>query len=174
MDLAPYHRERVPETVKPKSKSLKAEFHAWFKKYGHHYEPSDTVKKLKERAATLPDTTLFALEEEANRQGHHVLWLPPKHCDLNPIELIWADIKHYVAVHNKTYRMADVFELTKEGFQKVTAETWRKACEHVEKIEKLWWKAENLQPAMEPIVINLGEMSDEELSDEEENVECTC
>ncbi len=123
---------------------------------------------LKERAKTLPDTTLFVLEEEAKRQGHHVLWLPPKHCDINPIELKWAQIKGWVARRNFSFKMADVLALTKEAFQHVTVEDWRKACEHVEKIEKKWWEIENLQPAMAPVIINLAEVEDDGPSDPED------
>ncbi len=166
MDLAPYHRERVPETVKPKSQARKADLIEWFKKYGHDYEETDTVKKLKERASTLPDTTRYTLEEEAKQQGHHVLWLPPKHCVLNPIELIWAQIKGRVARRNFSFKMADVLLETKEAFKHVTQEDWNKACEHVIKVEKEWWKAENLQPAIQPVVINTADMSDDSEDDE--------
>lgn len=44
----------------------------------------------------------------AKAQNKIVLWLPPYHCELNPIKLIWADIKKFVAEHNSTFKFADM------------------------------------------------------------------
>ena len=64
--------------------------------YSQHVQPSlwritETKQQLLHRVKLLPDTTEYMLEREAQRCGHQVLWLPPKHCDLNPIELISAE-----------------------------------------------------------------------------------
>ncbi len=139
----------------------------WFTNYGHFYDPKWTVKKLKEEAKLLPDTTIFRLEQEAGLQGHQVLWLPPKHCDLNPIELIWAQVKGYIKKNNTTFRMADVRNLANEGIARVTREDWRKACDHVLKVEEEFWRTENLQPAIDPVIVNLDDTEDLENMDSE-------
>ena len=33
------------------------------------------------------------VETMANEAGHKVLWSPPHHSDLQPIELVWANVK---------------------------------------------------------------------------------
>ena len=43
--------------------------------------------------------------------GHTVLCLPPYHCDLNLIELIWSQLKRYVAANNVTFKLPDVQKL---------------------------------------------------------------
>ena len=40
------------------------------------------------------------IDDIAKRYGHEVLRLQPYHCNLNPIELIWADEKNFVAREN--------------------------------------------------------------------------
>ena len=45
-----------------------------------------------------------------------VLRSPVRHCELNPIELIWAQMKRYVACRNNTFRMKDVQKLTMKSF----------------------------------------------------------
>ena len=57
----------------------------------------------------------------AEKKGHAVLRLPPYHCMLNPIELIWSQVKWYVAQNNK---LMDVKNLAEEGITKVTADNW--------------------------------------------------
>ena len=42
------------------------------------------------------DKTLKVFDNKAKKYGHKVIPLPPYHCDLNAIELIWADEKNYV------------------------------------------------------------------------------
>jgi hypothetical protein len=50
-----------------------------------------------------------------------------RHCELNPIELIWAQVKGFVAENNTTFRLKDVKELLYGGFGKNTKEVWAKA-----------------------------------------------
>jgi transposase len=46
---------------------------------------------------------------------------------LNPIELIWAHVKGFVAENNTTFRLKDVKELVYGGFGRITKEVWAKA-----------------------------------------------
>ena len=41
--------------------------------------------------------------------GHEVVRLPVAHCELNPIEMAWSQVKGYVKEHNKTYVTEVVF-----------------------------------------------------------------
>ena len=51
----------------------------------------DTLQKYR------TDKTSKVIDNIAKKCGHEVILLPPYHCDLNAIELIWADEKNYVA-----------------------------------------------------------------------------
>jgi hypothetical protein len=55
----------------------------------------------------------------ANLLGHEVLRTPVRHCELNPIELIWAHVKGSVAENNTTFRLKDVKELVYGGFGRI-------------------------------------------------------
>ena len=76
----------------------------------------------------------YAIDRIAMENGHKVLRLPPYYCQYNPIELIWAQVKKFVADRN-TFKMADLKELTKEAIAKVTPGDWAKACKHAEDIQ---------------------------------------
>ena len=49
-----------------------------------------------------------------------VLRLPTKHCFFNPIEMVWANIKGYVAKNNHACTIKDTLRLTHEGVNSVS------------------------------------------------------
>ncbi|CAH2086438.1 unnamed protein product [Euphydryas editha] len=50
----------------------------------------------------------------AARKNIIVLRLPPYHCELNHIELIWAQVKAYIGKNNKSFKIPEVKKLLKE------------------------------------------------------------
>ena len=77
-----------------------------------------------------------AVDEMAGQQGFHVLHLPVGHCELNPIERIWAQIKGKVAPKNIMFRLKDVQTLASKAIENVTPENWRKASKHILQVEE--------------------------------------
>ena len=61
---------------------------------------------------------MYELDVLANEMGHEVIRLPPYHCQYNPIELLWAQIKKGVANRNKTFKLKDVEKLMNEEIDK--------------------------------------------------------
>ena len=79
------------------------------------------------------------------------------HSELNPIELIWAQIKGYVAANNTTFKIKDVKKLAEEAFTKVTDRNWMQAVKHTLKVENLFRKKDfpdNL-PSVPPVVFQV-------------------
>ncbi|KAJ4452098.1 hypothetical protein ANN_03614 [Periplaneta americana] len=62
-------------------------------------------------------------------------------------------------------------ETKKSALAKVTEDNWRKACEHVEKVEQFYWEKDGLVDEIsDRFVINLDDTdTDEELSGGEES-----
>jgi transposase len=56
----------------------------------------ETIKAHKPKYKT------FLVDEIMTVNVHTVLKLPPYHPDLNPIELIWADVKQWVGAKKKS------------------------------------------------------------------------
>lgn len=95
----------------------------------------------------------YAVDEMAKDQNKTVLRLPPYHCELNPIELIWAQIKDYVAKENKTFKMPHVKDLCMQSISRIGAEEWKNCIQHVtDKVEKQMW---DLDTAIDKIVDSL-------------------
>lgn len=97
----------------------------------------------------------------ALEKGITVLRLPPYHCELNPIELIWAQAKGHVARNNKTFKMAEIKELLSEGVNKITAAEWQGCISHTIKEEDKLCNLDHLIDSVcDTFVIQVGESDD--------------
>jgi hypothetical protein len=101
------------------------------------------------------------IDEMAKSANKTVIRLPPYHCELNAIELIWAQIKGYVAARNKTFWIREVKELLGEAVRKVSPEDGDKCVRHViQKVENEMWKLDNIiEESEERLAIDLNEDS---------------
>lgn len=112
----------------------------------------------------------------AKKAGHKVLRLPPYHCELNPIEHVWGDIKQYIGLNNtQEYTMDQMESLIHKGFDLITPGRWKRHVDHVIKVEDRMMEIDHITdlwtegcvrfgPAIDPIIIPLGaESSDEEV-----------
>ena len=62
------------------------------------------MKKIEQKKTPV----VYKTDKIANLHGHEVLRTLVRHCELNPIELIWAQVKDFVAKNNTTFRLKDV------------------------------------------------------------------
>jgi hypothetical protein len=46
---------------------------------------------------------------QANNASHVVADLPQYHCGLNPIKLVWSQVKGYIVRRNKMFELYDMF-----------------------------------------------------------------
>ena len=110
----------------------------------------------------------------AKRYGHEVLRLPPYHCDLNAIELIWAYEKNFVARENKEMTLESVEKLFRKRKAEITAEMCKKCVQHVEQVELSYWKTDRIiDLKMYQLEISLDaneEESDIELNSDQEDL----
>lgn len=164
MDNAKYHSvksEKVPTTA-----WRKQDIQSWLRDRKIVYtsdmlkiELLQLVKSIKEKHER------YVIDEMVKLHGHTILRLPPYHCQLNPIEMIWSQIKRYVARENKTFKLPDVKVLTKVGISQVTAENWNKYVQHVIKEEDAFWRIDELQEeVVQQLIINVGQDADSESS----------
>ena len=75
----------------------------------------------------------YEIDKTAKDFGHCVIHLPPYHCEFNPIELIWVQVKDFVRMRNTKFTMEHLLQVFQDGVNSVTAERWRDACGKAEK-----------------------------------------
>ena len=166
MDNASYHSRRTDETRSLTSSTLKGEMQAWLTRRGIVWHQDMLKRKLYNLVKQHRPTPTFVVNKIAEEQGFLVLRLPVGHCELNPIELIWAQIKGEVATRNTTFHLKDVQWLTDEAIRHLTVENWRKACHHVWKVEEEYWKSDGILDGMvEQLLINIGDDDEDDRAD---------
>ncbi|KAG0445665.1 hypothetical protein HPB47_027771, partial [Ixodes persulcatus] len=117
---------------------------------------------LVERAElTMPGLQKYRIDDIAEQHGHSVLPLPPYHCELNNIELVWSQVKGSIAGANKTFKLAEVELLTPVALQQVTPDNWKAYARHVINAENKMWEADCLSDTViDSVVIHLGSDDD--------------
>ena len=100
----------------------------------------------------------FVVDEMAKAVGHEVVRLPPYHCELNPIELAWSQVKHNIKKINKLFTLTAVKELTYGGIDQVGVMEWKKLIEHIQsKFEDKYWFEDGLyEESVDEFTISAG------------------
>ena len=170
MDNASYHsrlRDKPPTTS-----SKKADIIAWLSENKIQCGEKETRNELLMKVKANRSPKIYELDAIAFEKGHNVIRLPPYHCQYNPIELIWAQVKGYVADRNTTFRIADTERLVHEAIDTVSVSAWESCVRHAEKIQEDDYNRELLiDTALEPIIIDLqdSETSQSELESMDES-----
>ena len=101
LDQASYHKKIEEGTKNPRSNWRKSEIIKFLIDNNfnvpHPYSSFQdmNVPNLRQLAATKKNVEVKVVESLATKCGKNVkvLWLPVAHCELNPIELVWATVK---------------------------------------------------------------------------------
>ena len=95
----------------PSFNQRKAVLQDFLSKHNISFQPLEAKKQLYEKIKFKKSLSVFKTDKISNLHGHKVLRTSVRHCELNPIELIWAQVKGFVAENNTTFRLKDVKEL---------------------------------------------------------------
>ena len=110
IDNASYHSRNCPDY--PLSTWKKNELSNWLKDKGISFSSKALSTELWTLAKQHRDIhARKIIDEIAKKSGHEVLRLPPYHCELDAIELVWADIKNFVTKENTTCNLETVEKL---------------------------------------------------------------
>ncbi|XP_026319497.1 uncharacterized protein LOC113229996 [Hyposmocoma kahamanoa] len=143
LDNAPYHSRKLEQT--PSSAWRKSNIQEWMKSKNITFEDSMVKAELLEIVnKEKSNYQQLAVEKLAAEHGVTILRLPPYHCELNPIELVWAQVKGHVARNNKTFKMNEVRQLFEEGLQLVTPQRWSDCVRHIIKEENKMMQLDHL------------------------------
>ncbi|OQR83988.1 hypothetical protein ACHHYP_14045 [Achlya hypogyna] len=132
MDNAKYHRCLPADT--PKGNARKQQLVEACTKYGLPVERSATKAILwAQLKAYIQANVKSVIENMAMERGHMVAWTPPYHSDLQPIELVWANVKGAVGrQYTSTTSFADVFERLKTAFAQLSSNDIYSTIKHTE------------------------------------------
>lgn len=158
MDCASYHSVRVDDV--PCTTWRKTDIRDWLSRKGVRFSEGDTRAELLEKVVPFEGDKKYDLDEVAHMWGHQVVRLPPFHCQYNPIELIWAQVKEEIAQKNKTFSAEELERSTSEALDNVTVAQWEKCVRHAEKLQEDDWQKEiRRDDVLEPVLTILREDS---------------
>ncbi|XP_054015815.1 uncharacterized protein LOC128896476 [Hylaeus anthracinus] len=163
MDNALYHTVQIKKA--PSIHARKAEMIAWLEEHNiryseamRRYELQKIIKANKSMEKVYKVDTIMKSEENI------VLRLPAYMCELNPIQLAWAQMKRKVREQNTgTLTFTELLRLTKEAINGATENDWSKFCDHTEKLERRYYKQDFLlETATDNLNINIQDTASED------------
>lgn len=178
MDNASYHSVQVEK--KPTISSLKREMQDWLLRHNVEFSGTMTKAQLLLLITSTQKEPVYRIDELLKACGHTVLRLPPYHPDLNPIELVWADIKNNIAQNYINSSLDEKIIILDKLFSEFTAEKWQRCDDHVQKNENDYWNRDSrFDNIIDSFIINLqdsdsssnGDMDDEDDDEMEDEVE---
>ncbi|XP_045450546.1 uncharacterized protein LOC123659374 [Melitaea cinxia] len=174
MDNAPYHCTQINKA--PTMSNLKAEMQQWLSNNSIPFEDYWIKPQLYELIKKHKGEPVYEVDFLLNQHGHEVVRLPPYHCDLNPIEKIWATVKRRVAEKNVSQATSEISSITEAAFSTITTEEWINVCQHAEKMEDQYFESDRLMDIeFDKFIIDptsddgSSDSSDDEISEDSEN-----
>ncbi|XP_034194194.1 uncharacterized protein LOC117610667 [Osmia lignaria lignaria] len=109
----------------------------------------------------------FRVDEILKLNGHTVFRLPPYMCELNPIELAWAQVKRTIRENNTlTLTASELAILTYKAIEEVTETNWENFSKHVEKTEEKSCEKDGLlKEAMNELTLDILSTDSDHSSD---------
>jgi len=143
LDRCPFHMV-CGDAVVP-SQMRKGELQQWLTEQEIPWEEQWLRARLMQEVERYRDKKPL-VELCAEEQGHKVLFLPVHHPELNPIELVWATVKHYCGTlfSNSTSFKEQRQHLEESFTRDITPEYCTKVYDHVQKIEERYWHTDLL------------------------------
>jgi len=137
---------------------------------GVEFASFETLSELRERLKLLkPKDKRYELDEIALEMGHEVIRLPPYHCQYNPIELIWAQVKGEIANKNNSFKITDVENLANIAIESVTVDNWKRCVDHFERLQEEDFIKEGFRDQiLEPIVLTINPDDSSESEDDDD------
>lgn len=144
MDNAPYHSTKMEKS--PTSAWKKNSLVEWLLSKGITVEDNLLEVQLLELVKQYSNShpVQYIVDEIVKESGRTILRLPPYHCNLNPIELAWAQVKHHVAANNTTFKLDDVRNLLLEGINLVGSDAWKNNIQHAISEECKMYDVDNI------------------------------
>ena len=165
LDNATHHNVRVPGTESPTTAWRKPRIIEWLQHRNIAFEPTMLKPEVYAIAKRHKPPIQYLTDQLANAQGHVVLRTLVRYWIFNPIEMIWAQVKGYIATKNKTFKLADVVKLMPDAFDSVSLENWKSAVRQVIETEDTYWAADGLQYSqVDPVVITFSTQDDSDSS----------
>jgi transposase len=158
MDNAAYHSHK--SELLPTTAWRKEDIEQWLLAKNIPFPDNSLKRELLQTVKSVRNEyTSCVVDEMAEQRGMTVCRLPPYHCELNPVELVWSQIKRHVAEHNTRFKASFMNNLIDIAFSAVSDNQWANYFRHIEHTEQEMWEADNSQDDVGPLIVQLSDSS---------------
>lgn len=173
MDNAAYHNTQCSKI--PTSSTKKEDIILWLKNNNIAVNENYLKAELLQIVKNSRPKKEFIVDKLLHDNGHNVLRLPPYHPELNPIEMIWKQVKDIVKERNMFVLSEEqIFKLCHDAFNKIGEERWASCCQHVRELENKFWEEDCLiEDHIEDLIIHSSGFLSDDSDDYSETTE-TC
>ena len=134
MDRALYHT-KVTDSQLNMKKARKEELLEYLMGKGIFLDlAKSSTQQLRAMAMKVGPNLRSYIEIEAEQAGHKILFTPPYHPELNPIEMAWSMVKRPIRERNKPDTNFICTEILPNSFPLVTPLVANKLCQHVDTV----------------------------------------
>ncbi|KAE8912362.1 hypothetical protein PF003_g3359 [Phytophthora fragariae] len=132
VDDGSYHK--VQTNAAPPSNALRADIIEWLRRQGYTAPAHYTRKQLRAVIAQVRPTPINEAVVMARKYHHEVLYTPPYHPELQPIDMIWGALKNRIAL-DPADTLDDLGDKFGEGLAAITKQEWIGAYKKVQSQE---------------------------------------
>lgn len=166
---APYHNVTFDDP--PNSISRKSEMESWLRERGISYSSTMLKPQLYNLISLQKEKfKKYKIDQLLKEHNQTVLRLPPFHSDLNAIELVWAEIRQYVA-ENNTDDADRIMMLVREKVE-ILESDWSDLCGKIKEVEEDYRISDHVIDRLtEDIIIDddIESVSGSEMSESDED-----
>ncbi|KAG6974017.1 hypothetical protein JG687_00000568 [Phytophthora cactorum] len=132
MDGASYHKNIINKN--PTMDSNRAEMHAGYRRVC--FSVKETKSDLMLRITPLKENPKYQAQMIASLHGHFLLYTPPYHPELQPVELIWSMVKGRIA-RDPPKNGNDAVEKVLDQLGEITRQNWIDVYRHPFKVTRI-------------------------------------
>ncbi|POM80338.1 Hypothetical protein PHPALM_1836 [Phytophthora palmivora] len=135
MDGASYHKNQTNKS--PTMNWSRLKMLEWLRSRGVQCGEKDTKKAMMILAMPLKEKPKYKAQTIASNHGHFLLFTPPYHPELQPIELIWAIVKGRIA-EDPPENGGDALAKVNAGLRAITRQEWIDVYRHSQGFENMY------------------------------------
>ncbi|CAF1352181.1 unnamed protein product [Rotaria sordida] len=170
LDNATWHNKLTEESIIPKHSSIKGEIQKWLQDRKINFPEKFVKAQLLQLVCTNCPRKEYMSDRIAKKYAVEIIRLPKLHCSLNPIELLWNNLKQFVRDQNTTFRQDDVKQLIEQFLVAMDDKLASSYFHHVYEVEEMYKTADEImEEEIEPHLQSDSEETDSD--DAEENVD---
>ncbi|CAF4018286.1 unnamed protein product [Rotaria sordida] len=170
LDNATWHNKLTEESIIPKHSSIKGEIQKWLQDRKINFPEKFVKAQLLQLVCTNCPRKEYMSDRIAKKYAVEIIRLPKLHCSLNPIELLWNNLKQFVRDQNTTFRQDDVKQLIEQFLVAMDDKLASSYFHHVYEVEEMYKTADEImEEEIEPHFQSDSEETDSD--DAEENVD---